>query len=165
MATAYPDHLTKIDSLERSVLVLALESGHSMSPVTDSYYCRGEGRLEQCIQKLVEKNASAVCLRDPKTQLFPFQIAATMEERIFDMLALDNTYYRPDNRRAGDKWSENYHSEIEKKMKDEAHLACLNTVYFLLRSDPSRALPSKVSPQSPVTQSGTAKRKWQCTIL
>ena len=34
--------------------------------------------------------------------------------------------------------------EDEKEMKDEASLACINTVYFPLRSDPSRAGPHEM---------------------
>lgn len=158
MATAYPDQLVKVDSQGRSVLALALESGHSMAPITTSY--GGKQRFKRCIQTLVEKNASALGLRDSKTQLFPFQIAATMEEHIFDMIALDNKYYRPDRVR-GNTWSQDYHSEMKKEMKDEAHLACFNTVYYLLRADPSKVLSSNsfLPDEASVEKCPAAKRR------
>lgn len=97
------------------------------------------GREEQCIRKLVELDVFAVGLRDDRTGLYPFQIAATMEEHIFDMLAFDNNYYRPDEVR-DDDWSRNYHGNMKKEMQNEAGDACLNTIFYLLRKDPSKAM-------------------------
>jgi len=141
IAKSSPESLLKIDEHGRSVLALALESGHSISPTTKSCYVSFKHREKQCIQKFVENNPTAVGLLDPVEELYPFQIAATTEDRIFEMNALNNEAYRPE-RLLWDRLSEDFHEEMKKEMKRESDLACLNTIYHLLRADPSNILPS-----------------------
>lgn len=122
VATEGQDQLLQYDSEGRSILALALESGHSI--------CRGYHK-ESCIGKLVQLNLAAVGLPDLKTQLYPFMTAACNEEKIAEMAILDS--WRADDR-------SDYGKKETKKLREEAALTCLNTIYFLLQADPVRVL-------------------------
>lgn len=110
MAKLCPDHLLRCDNEGRSVLSLALESGHSVG--LRNYSDVG------CIRRLVEVDIRMLGLLDAKTQLFPFMTAACSQDRIAKMDILDCLY---------------------REQRAEASLKCLNTIYFLLRADPSKA--------------------------
>jgi len=61
-----------------------------MSPVANSFYCHvgGEQRLESCIQKLVEKGASAVGLQYSKTLFLPQYGGAHFRHACFGQIKL-----------------------------------------------------------------------------
>ena len=122
MAKTYPDQLLHVDKDKRSVLALALESGHSM--IKERYGDFGETRGSKpvdtfCILKLVEIDARVLGLKDPKTELYPFQTASSMEAKIAELVLSD------------------YPTPTRGFYSCDASIVCLNTIYYLLRADPS----------------------------
>lgn len=113
-----PEYLLKIDDKGRSVLALALESGHSTFREYDK---------EGCIHQIVLLNRDVVGFRDPKTSLFPFMTAACSEDAITDMAILD-CWIAEDG--------SDYGRERAARIRTGSSLTCLNTVYFLLREAP-----------------------------
>lgn len=119
------------------MLSLALESGHRVGK--RDYYSD-----QDCICRLVEVDIRMLGLQDPKTQLYPFMTAAYCEGRIVEMDILDCPSV--DGTPSGEAW--------EVRIRNKAPLRCLNTIYFLLRADPSKAQLS-----SSVYKNDTRKRQ------
>lgn len=139
MAKANPDQMLQVDKEDRTVLALALESGHSMVKKRrgDDWH---NDAIKHCIQQLVQVDIRAVSLRDPKTRLYPFQTAASMKDQIVEIMVLDDSCIRDDYDKSSD-YTRKYHEGLMKDVRDEAPLICLNTIYFLLRADPTRVGP------------------------
>ena len=136
MVKEYPEQLLQVDRYGRTVLSLALESGHSM---VESRLGDRSGRSfcnkssdSYCIRKLVDVDFRSLGLQDPKTGLFPFQTAASMEERLVEVWTLDDAYIRGDR-----EGISSVEEERMQRIRESAPLVCLNTIYFLLRTDPS----------------------------
>ena len=126
MVNSSPHHLLQYDGEGRTILALALESGHSQGrrlPDINNH------NFADLIHKLVEVEPRALGLPDLKTQLYPFMTAACSEEQIVEMGILDDP-----RAKKGDTYGEEYITKI----RSAAPLTCLNTIYFLLRADPSK---------------------------
>ena len=144
MAKTHPEQLFQADKEGRTVLALALESGHSMveNPQGARYPIWHENRKDNpdsfCIRKLVKLDIRTLVLRDPKTRLYPFQTAASMEERIVELLVQNDPHIRG-------RADSDFEERIIKARRDSAPLICLNTIYYLLSADPSalEGLPRK----------------------
>lgn len=122
MTKSYRRHLLQYDGDGRTVLSLALESGHSD--------IRRDIEKEEngCIREIVKLDPRVLGLRDLKTRLYPFMTAACNEERIVEMHILDDLW--------AVEGTESGQRRIE-EIRLEAPLTCLNNIYSLLRADPS----------------------------
>ena len=117
MAKKYPDQLLHFDDERRSVLALALESGHSNDT--------------GCINELLNVGHAAIHVSDPVTGLLPFMTAACSASKIAEMSILDSC--------SADDGS-SFGKKLGNKERARAELKCLNTIYFLLRVDPSNVV-------------------------